>query len=277
MKRITWQHSSIMGNISGAEVNLEEYFKKVGEVRDLLDKISHQAKEVERKHGAILSSPNPDRKSKDELEMLNKETKKSINVARSKLKSMHRSLPVDENGNSASVSHRIQKNQHSDITRRFVEVTKGYYKAQISFREKCKDRIQRQLDIANRMTTDEELEEMLQSVNPSIFVSNFTADSRVTSRALTEIESRHRDIVSLESNIKEMQEIFMDTAMLVEVQGDLMNNIEKNVTSAAEYVGASKGSTDNAVMYKKNPYTITSLQRSFKKPNSGKTTAGPKR
>lgn len=54
-------------------------------------------------------------------------------------------------------------------------------------------------------------------------------------------------------------------------QGDLINNIEKNVTSAAEYVDISKDETYKAVAYKKNPYKVASLP-SFFKPFKRKTT-----
>lgn len=44
------------------------------------------------------------------------------------------------------------------------------------------------------------------------------SDAHVSSQALTEIESRHQDIISLESSIKELHEIFADTAILLEMQ-----------------------------------------------------------
>lgn len=55
-------------------------------------------------------------------------------------------------------------------------------------------------------------------------------------------------------------------------QGELINNIEKNVTSAAEYVDKSKAETYKAVTYKKNPYKVASLP-SFLKPFKRKTAA----
>ncbi|KAF7660367.1 hypothetical protein LDENG_00283170 [Lucifuga dentata] len=265
---------------SRSHVNLEDFFKMVGEVRGLIEKISYQAEEAERKHGSILSSPNPEQRSKDELETLNKEIKRNANLVRAKLKSMQKSFPVDENSNSASVNQRIQRNQHSDLTQRFVDVMKRYYKAQISFREKCKAQIQRQLEIVDKVITGEELEEMLQSDNPAIFTSDVTivSDSGIARQALSEIESRHQDIICLESSIKELQDIFIDIAMLLEIQGELMNNIEKNVTSAAEYVDESKTETENAVMYKKNPYRIAYVPRffkSFRRSNHGKIEQKP--
>ncbi|XP_070845156.1 syntaxin-2-like [Chaetodon trifascialis] len=253
-------------------VNMEDFFKTVGEVRSLIEKICYQAEEVERRQGAILSTPNQDRRSKEELELLNSETKKNANLVRAKLKSMQKDFPVDENSKGASVIQRIQKNQHSHLTRWFTEVMRGYHKAQMSFREKCKVKILRQLEIVDKVTTDEELEEMLHRDNLAIFISDINSDAQISSQALSEIECRHRDILCLESSIKELHEIFADTAMLLEIQGELINNIERNVTSAAEYVDTSKAETHKAVTYKKNPYKIASLP-SFLKPFKRKTTA----
>lgn len=43
-------------------------------------------------------------------------------------------------------------------------------------------------------------------------------DSQISKQALSEIEGRHKDIVRLESSIKELHDMFMDIAMLVENQ-----------------------------------------------------------
>ncbi|XP_018536183.1 syntaxin-2 [Lates calcarifer] len=263
-----------MTDTAESRVNMEEFFKTVGEVRSLIGKISCQAEELERRHGVILSSPNQDKKNKNELELLNNDIKKSANVVRARLKAMQKNMSVEENGKSASVIQRIEKNQHSHLTRWFSEVMRRHHKAQISFREKCKAQIQRQLEIVDKVTTDEELEEMLHCDNLAIFISDINSNAQISSQALSEIESRHQDIICLESSIKELHEVFADTAMLLEIQGELINNIEKNVTSAAEYVGMSKAETHKAVTYKKNPYKIASLPsffKPFKKQTSAKT------
>ncbi|KAL6456414.1 hypothetical protein MHYP_G00349580 [Metynnis hypsauchen] len=41
---------------------MEDFFRKVEEVRSVIDKISSQVNEVKKKHSAILSAPNPDEK-----------------------------------------------------------------------------------------------------------------------------------------------------------------------------------------------------------------------
>uniref|UniRef100_UPI003AB01C61 syntaxin-2-like n=1 Tax=Centroberyx gerrardi TaxID=166262 RepID=UPI003AB01C61 len=260
-----------------SNVNMEELFKTVAEVRGLIETISSQAEAVVRRHGAILSAPNPQQRKKDELEKLNNEIKKNVHFVWAKLKSMQASLPVDENSNSASVNQRIQKNQHSHLTRWFMEVLRGYYNAQISFRERCKAQIQRQLEIVDKVPTDEELEEMLHSDSPAIFTSDIISGTQIPRQALNEIESRHQDIVRLESSIRELHEMFADIAMLVETQGELMNSIEKNLTSAAEYVDTGKADTKNAVLYMKNTHRVMPLLsffNLFKSSTAAKTAAG---
>ncbi|XP_062290170.1 syntaxin-2-like [Scomber scombrus] len=266
------QQKDDMSDAGESRVNMEEFFKTVGEVRSLIEKLSCQAEEVGRRHGAILSASNQDKRYKDELKLLNNEAKKNASLVQAKLKAMQVNSPVDDNCIGTSVIQRIQRNQHSHLTRWFAEVMRGYHNSQISFRDKCKAQIQRQLEIVDKVTTDDELEEMLICDNIAIFISDINADAQTSSQALSEIECRHQDIICLEASIKELHEIFVDTAMLLENQGELINNIEKNVTSAAEFVDMSKAETNKAVAYKKNPHKIASLP-SFFKPFKRRTTA----
>ncbi|XP_058640432.1 syntaxin-2 isoform X2 [Onychostoma macrolepis] len=228
---------------------MQHFFRKVEEVRGVIDKISSLVTEVKKKHSVILSAPNPDERTKEELEQLTVEIKKHANFVRTSLKSMQQNLPLDEQMNQASVDARIQKTQYTNLSRKFVEVMTQYNEAQMSFRAKSKSRIQRQLEITGRITTNEELEEMLETGNPSIFTSDIISDSQITRQALNEIESRHKDILRLESSIKELHDMFVDMAMLVETQGEMIDNIEKNVNNAVEYVGQAKVETKKAVRY----------------------------
>nr|XP_055024856.1 syntaxin-2 isoform X2 [Misgurnus anguillicaudatus] len=228
---------------------MQDFFRKVEEVRCVIKKISFLVTEVKKKHSLILSAPNPDNKTKEELEQLTVEIKKNANIVRNSLKSMQQSLPPEEQMSQASVDVRIQKTQYTNLSREFVEVMTQYNETQVSFREKSKSRIQRQLEITGKVTTNEELEEMLENGNASVFTSDIISDSQITRQALNEIESRHKDILRLESSIKELHDMFVDMAMLVETQGEMIDNIEKNVNNAVEYVGQAKVETKKAVRY----------------------------
>ncbi|NXA83015.1 STX2 protein, partial [Thryothorus ludovicianus] len=241
------------GNEDGETVIIEkdhfmdDFFQQVEEIRNNIAKIAQNVEEVKKQHSIILSAPNPEGRTKEELEELNEEIKKIANKIRARLKAIEQSFDQGENAARASVDLRIRKTQHSVLAHKFVEVMTEYNETQTLFRERSKGRIQRQLEITGKTTTDEELEEMLESGNPSIFTSD--VDSQITRQALNEIESRHKDIMKLESSIRELHEMFMDMAMFVETQGEMINNIEKNVMNATDYVEHAKEETKKAVKY----------------------------
>ncbi|XP_061057783.1 syntaxin-3 isoform X1 [Eubalaena glacialis] len=225
---------------------MDEFFSEIEETRFNIDKISEHVEEAKKLYSIILSAPIPEPKTKDDLEQLTTEIKKRANNVRNKLKSMERHIEEDEVRSSADL--RIRKSQHSVLSRKFVEVMTKYNEAQVDFRERSKGRIQRQLEITGRKTTDEELEEMLESGNPAIFTSGII-DSQISKQALSEIEGRHKDIVRLESSIKELHDMFMDIAVLVENQGEMLDNIELNVMHTVDHVEKAREETKRAVKY----------------------------
>ena len=125
--------------------------------------------------------------------------------------------------NKASADLRIRKTQHSTLSRKFVEVMTEYNRTQTDYRERCKNRIQRQLEITGRTTTDAELEDMLEQGNSAVFTQGIIMDTAQAKQTLADIEARHADIIKLETSIKELHDMFMDMAMLVESQVKFSN------------------------------------------------------
>ena len=122
-----------------------------------------------------------------------------------------------------------------DLIVNIYQVMTEYNRTQTDYRERCKSRIQRQLEIsktsileqkqslhrplsAGRTTTNEELEDMLEQGNPAVFTQGIIMDTAAAKQTLADIEARHADIIKLETSIKELHDMFMDMAMLVESQ-----------------------------------------------------------
>ena len=123
---------------------------------------------------------------------------------------IEQSIEQEETVNKASADLRIRKTQHSTLSRKFVEVMTEYNRTQTDYRERCKGRIQRQLEIQGRTTTNEELENMLEQGNPSVFTQGIMMDTAAAKQTLADIEARHADIIKLETSMKELHEMFMD-------------------------------------------------------------------
>uniref|UniRef100_A0A8C7R4U5 Syntaxin 3b n=1 Tax=Oncorhynchus mykiss TaxID=8022 RepID=A0A8C7R4U5_ONCMY len=201
---------------------MDDFFSQIDDIRISIDKIDENVSEVKKLYSVILSAPTSDQKTQDDLEAVTNNIKKMANNARNKLKTIERDLASEEE-ERISADMRIRKSQHAVLSRKFVEVMTKYNEAQVDFRERSKGRIRRQLEIS-------EGETLLSSLQG-------------------EIEARHKDIVRLESSIKELHDMFVDIAMLVESQGDIVNNIEVQVSKAVDHIVVAKTETKKAIQY----------------------------
>ncbi|TMS22808.1 Lysine-specific demethylase 2A [Larimichthys crocea] len=158
----------------------------------------------------------------------------------------------------ASADLRIRKSQHAILAKKFVEVMTKYNEAQVDFRDKSKGRIARQLEITGKATTDEQLEEMLEGGNSAVFTAGIL-DSKINQQALNEIEARHKDIMRLESSIKELHDMFVDIAMLVENQGGMIDRIESNMDQSVGFVERAVADTKKAAKFQQEARRCTSI------------------
>lgn len=230
---------------------MDDFFKEVEDIRELITRMQENVEEVKKTHSAILSAPQTDEKVKQHLEDMMADIKKSANRVRGKLKHLESGIDQLEQTNPMSAEFRIRKTQHSMLSQKFVEVMTDYNKTQTDYRERCKARIQRQLEITGRSTTTEEVEEMLESGNPAIFTQGIMTDTQQAKQTLADIEARHADIIKLESSIRELHDMFMDMAMLVESQGEMIDRIEFHVSGALEYVEEAVKDTKKAMEYQR--------------------------
>ncbi|KAJ6643028.1 Syntaxin-1A [Pseudolycoriella hygida] len=74
-------------------------------------------------------------------------------------------------------------------------------------------------------------------------------ETQQAKQTLADIEARHADIIKLENSIRELHDMFMDMAMLVESQGEMIDRIEYHVEHAMDYVQTATQDTKKALKY----------------------------
>ncbi|XP_022053913.1 syntaxin-11-like [Acanthochromis polyacanthus] len=163
----------------------------------------------------------------------------------------------EKEGPNSAVS-RIARTQYDTLTHAFRAVMSDYSKAEEKQKNTCRTRIQRQASIMGTDITDEQLDvlvdkggegwaELSQSLQPQA--------ARTCRMAFCEIKSRHEQLVELEARLKEVHELFLQMAVLVEEQGSLLNNIEVHMHRTQEHVDQINDHIKKAVQYKKkNPF-----------------------
>jgi len=230
---------------------MDQFFQHVATIRGNIDKIAQDVEQVKKMHSHMLSAAVQEQEVKDELERVMNDVKRTANSVRTNLKEMEQRINQQDSNSSYNqyAESRIRRCQHSTLARKFVEVMSDYNTTQSDYREKCKARIQRQLEITGKTKTSDEVEEMLEGGDPAIFTSDIVIETQQARQALGDIEARHRDIINLEKSIQELHEMFLDMAMLVESQGEMIDRIEYNVEQAVDFVQSAKSDTKKAVKY----------------------------
>ncbi|KAI3382921.1 hypothetical protein SNEBB_001265 [Seison nebaliae] len=228
---------------------MEDFFQEVEGIRTKVNQINQNVELVKRAHSSILSAPQPDERVKQDLEQRMSDIKRTANQVRQKLKAMEARIEQTEQESSASADLRIRKSQHATLSRQFIEVMHSYNVAQVDYRERCKARIQRQLEMTGKVTNNDEIEDMLEKGTPNVFIDGIIIDTQQAKQTLKDITDRHEDIMKLETSIRELHEMFTDMATLVESQGEMIDRIEFNVDHAVNYINSAKADTKTAVKY----------------------------
>uniref|UniRef100_A0A8C8B3P1 Syntaxin-19 n=1 Tax=Otus sunia TaxID=257818 RepID=A0A8C8B3P1_9STRI len=149
---------------------------------------------------------------------------------------------------------RILASQHAFLSQRYLSAMLSYNDAITAKQEKCRRFIVRQLEVAGKEVSEEEVNDMFQQGKWEIFNENLLTEVKITKAQLSEIEQRHKELISLENQIKDLKELFIQISILVEEQGEMMNNIEISMNNTQEYTQVSKEKFGLAVKYRKrNP------------------------
>ncbi|XP_046652568.1 syntaxin-1A-like [Daphnia pulicaria] len=216
-----------------------KYSQKTKGIQELLWTVQQQVNEIKVLHGNILSSSTTEKSSKEKLEKLSKLITTSMTQIGKDLKDLKLSSSKDfGNKKLSETEFRMVSNMQSSLTNRFQGIWEDLCSTRTMYEDKCKRRIQRQLEIAGYNMGDDEIEAALVS-GVSVFSKEF-GECEAAKLALRDLEDRHEELLALEKNIQEMHDLFVELNLLVECQGDVIDSIEMNITQAAIQVDDGK-------------------------------------
>lgn len=168
------------------------------------------------------------------------------------------SSQIQEKEGPNSAISRIAKGQYETLVHDFNALMNDYNGAEDMQKNICRGRIKRQVSILGTEISEEQLDEIVHKGGEGwteLSHSLETEGGRTSRWALNEIKGRHKELVELEARLREVHQLFLEMAALVETQGSLLNNIEANVCRTEEYTEKTNIYIKKAVQYKKkNPF-----------------------
>lgn len=233
---------------------LENFLSEAQRIRDSIDELEAEVKKFSQQQRNLVATMRRFSVMKKESSMTRdiKLQAESLNKKLEALAKQAKRLEVELGPNAATV--RIQKAQHAALFRHFHKVMRQYNDSLLSKQDKCKQFIRRQLEVSGRAVTEAEVDEMVEQGKWEVFNENILLDARITRQQLSEIEQRHKELLNLESNMKDLRDLFLDVFMLVEEQGEYIERIQTNVERTQDYVQVTNKKFKMAARYKKkNP------------------------
>ncbi|KAJ6238293.1 syntaxin-1a [Anaeramoeba flamelloides] len=232
---------------------MPEFFEKVDKIQKDLDIVEEEVGEIKRICEESLNSTNSTQ---------SEELSQQVETALSRVSKINGKIKVNlenlEEENKEKMKDkvgiaetRIRQNQTQALKTKFVNLLSELNSVQENNKEKLRDKVSRQCKIVNPDITEEQIESVLEGGSQKttqIFSGRQLQDAQ---DLVGQINAKHADILNLEKSINELHQMFVDLALLVHVQGEMIDKIETNVVESKDYIHEGVEQVKKAIRYQK--------------------------
>jgi len=237
---------------------MELFFLDVEKLKADIDLVTQATKRIgEINEESIMSTSDVREKE------LSKEMRPLVNKTNSRAKSTKNllaclkdeNIKYKKNDTIKNNDIRIRENLCNTLTRKFIDEMKRYQNVQQKYKTDIKNKATRQVQIVKPDATPEEIDMIMKSEGgrDGLFRETILAGGVADSvkQTYTNVAGRYQDVVALEQSVAELHQMFLDFALLTEQQGELLDLIEFNVKSAADYVEDANVEVYESIQYQK--------------------------
>jgi t-SNARE complex subunit (syntaxin) len=182
-------------------------------------------------------------------------TNNSANWTKSMLKELKSQTAQMKETDPTNTDIRVRDNLLSTMTRKFVEVMKEYQQVQTNYRTQIVKKTKRQVEIVKPDATPEEVDAIVMSGGADQLIQQqiLTGNANESVKQMYEnVQSKYNEVLAIEKSVQEIQQMFVDFALLVEQQGELLDSIEFQVQQTIEHVDEGNVQMEQAIQYRKN-------------------------
>ena len=240
------QHSTMQPAVTTNELN--EFHRSVETIEQQIEKLFEMLPALERVHLRALEAKS-DSRSHQELEKRNKNATNEITKIRDDIKGLEAYVIELRTPNDK----RIAKSQQQKIQKRFLDFITRYQNLEFDYREKYKNQVERQLKIVHPNASDNEITQMIETDSSSnLFNSVQSKKFGDTKAALDEVEQRHQDLMKIEKNVIELHQLFTEMTLMIQQQGEVIDDIETHVSNTVNYTEQANQEIDKAIEHRRS-------------------------
>ncbi|KAL5861355.1 hypothetical protein ACOSQ3_002663 [Xanthoceras sorbifolium] len=229
---------------SNSDMGMEAFNKQIQEIEKQVEKLSVLLKKLKdaneesksvTKASAMKAIKKRMEKDIDEVGKIARHVKVKLEAI-NKENLANRQKPGCEKGTSVD---RSRMNVTNALTKKFKDLMTEFQTLRQKIQDEYREVVERRVITVTGSRPDEEtIDHLIETGNSEqIFQKAIQEQGRgQVINTLEEIQERHDAAKEIEKKLLDLQQIYLDMAVLVEAQGEILDNIESQVTNAVDHV-----------------------------------------
>lgn len=246
--------------MNSGELGLDNFFKKVQEIEHQYEKLNKLLKKLQDAHeeSKAVTKASAMKAIKQRMEKDVDEVGKITRVIKSKFEELDRENLSNRQKPGCGKGSAVDRSRTSttvSLKKKFKDKMTEFQNLRESIRQEYREVVERRVFTVTGNRADEETIDKLIETGDSeqIFQKAIQEQGRgQIMDTLAEIQERHDAVRELERKLLELQQIFLDMAVLVDAQGDLLDNIETQVSNAVDHVQSGNVALQKAKTLQRN-------------------------
>ncbi|XP_008808593.2 syntaxin-132-like [Phoenix dactylifera] len=246
--------------MNSADLGLEGFFKQVQVIEKQIEKLSKLSKKLQtaNEEANAVTKASDMKGIKQRMQKDIDEVGKIARVAKAKLQELDRDNLTNRQKPGCGKGSSVDRSRSATtvaLKKKLKERMSEFQTLRETIQQEYREVVERRVFTVTGNRPDEETIDRLIETGDSeqIFQKAIHEHGRgQVMDTLAEIQERHDTVRELERKLLELQQIFLDMAVLVEAQGDLLDNIESQVSSAVDHVQSGTVALQKAKKLQKN-------------------------
>lgn len=250
--------TSVTANTS--DLGMEDFFKQVKEIEKLMEKLNKQLQKLQDAHeeSKSVTKASAMKAIKQRMEKDVDEVGKIARNIKQKLESLdadnvaNRKKPGCEKGTGVD---RSRMTMTTTLKKKLKDRMSDFQTLRQMIQEEYREVVERRVFTVTGTKADEETIDRLIETGDSEQIFQKAIQEQGRGRimdTLAEIQERHDAVRDIEKKLLDLHQIFLDMAVLVESQGDMLDNIETQVSNAVDHVQSGTVALQKAKTLQRN-------------------------
>ncbi|KAI3924440.1 hypothetical protein MKW98_032641 [Papaver atlanticum] len=229
---------------NSGELGLDTYFKQVEDIEKEIDKLSRILKKLQDENEESKStSKAPTMKAiKQRMAKDVDEVSRIALLAKAKIEQLDKENLANRQKPGARKGTAIERTRSAStlaLKKKLRDKMSEFQTLRQTIHQEYRDVVERRVFTVTGQRVDEDIIDHLIETGESeqIFQKAIQEQGRgQILGTLAEIQERHETVKELEGKLLDLQQIFLDMAVMVEAQGEILDNIESQVSNAVDHV-----------------------------------------